>query len=176
MIRFKKIPLIFIFIIILLVSVVYFPVDFAVKQKDLGKNQKFIIVKYTGAPESFWEIVGDENGLYENKNLIKDIHLTGNKPTKKYGDELAIACYYLCYVDYIDKRSFTNISEGLEFDLYNVRDCKMIYPIKRRHLYLTLSETMPMPQSYITLLDLFDKKNNYSEADLEDELLGLKKS
>ncbi len=63
----KKIIIIVIFIIFGIATfILYFPVEYSIKLENTS-SEKYIIVKYSEGTESFWSIIGNEKGFFQNK-------------------------------------------------------------------------------------------------------------
>lgn len=126
----KKI-LIFILLICILLMLPYlfcYPTKTAKKQYDLDNNETYILVKYAATTAGSWEILGDNEKMYESPIPAE---LKGNIPNVtfdvKWGDNT-----YVCYGEY--NEDVVNLA-GYKNKVFNVSNWDILYPIFHNHIW-----------------------------------------
>lgn len=144
------------FVIFIILFILFFlPVKFA-DRLDNNKNEKYIIVKSVEMTGVDWYMIGDENGLYSNNSKkMKPVVLKQNTPEEIYGNVLSRSCLYKCYAEYA---GLENVDSEY-MSVYNVKDCKMVYPIDRNSCVdSSIIQSLPiMPKGYMNLIDIIQR-------------------
>ena len=123
------------------------PVKYAVNLEDVGGYPNSIIVRQEISTDIEWICFGDENGLFENLQVIY-VHLIGNVPMRlaPTGDHFNL---FICEVEYVGTHHLEDA--GIVLDQYEVIDWHPIYPVKRDPLLLPESF---FPDNYLSKYDI----------------------
>lgn len=104
------------------------PVKIAKKYDSLNPQQTYIVVKYVSTTASLWEIIGDNEKMYETPLSVE---LRGNYPKLtfdvQWGDNI-----YVCYGAY--KEDIVNLA-GYKNIVFDVTDWDILYPVCHNHIW-----------------------------------------
>lgn len=128
------------------------PVKYAVRLEDIYQYPDSILVQQTWHTGTGWEIVGNENGLYENPIAIADVQLEGNLPpgVGMIGEGIDHVNVYLCIVTLTGTFRIEGTTSPIhEYEKFEVIDWYPIYPVKRD----TLLPSWFYPQEYLAKSD-----------------------
>ncbi|MDR0517619.1 MAG: hypothetical protein LBH25_11305 [Fibromonadaceae bacterium] len=159
---FKIVKTVIILMPLFLVAYLFFPVKFALKQKDLNALEKpYFLIEWTQVTGSSWMIVGDQNGYYEQvvyivddkniqaiNNVSKYIIGNGEMPSVVRSDDFTMwPSTYVGYVNYVGER---DIGINKTISEYEFTGWDVLYPVKRDGFLFFL-------ESYICKWDFIDE-------------------
>ena len=111
------------------------PVKYAIRLEDIHEYSNFILVRQTWHTGTGWERVGDEQGLYENLSVVRDVQLEGNLPplTGIGGEHVNV---FLCIVTPTGTYRIEGTTSPIyEYESFEVNDWYPIYPVKRDTIF-----------------------------------------
>lgn len=147
----KKIIVGFFVFLLLILSALYIPVEWAVKDEKLGNEHEYIVVENTDSYYASWIAIGNENGRFESDKWYY-VEFTGNKPLGRLNYDIYSAQnLYVCYGSFTGSEERSGDSKGVteEVKIFNVTDWAPVYPIKR----ITRDPKGIFPISYTNILD-----------------------
>lgn len=149
MIRKRVIFMIIVFIILIIIGVLWkkywIPEKYSVTAEEFSLYNNYILVKEAYHTGTGWEIVGDENGYYDSKE-IKDIIIEGEKlPISKMGHNINT---FMCVVEYSGLKKHVAFDEQIES--YVVTEWHPVYPVVRNSV---LPQWL-LPKSFMNRNDL----------------------